>query len=190
IPGQGGVTATGSAPAALRIPAHRFVEDAMAAVPLNGIELVQIATSIGIDAPYAAATVAPGGGPGSFTWCPGDPACVAAGGLRSTDPPPGAGPRNGRVICRPGAHPLRGAMHLGLRRGGETSFLFQAAPFQPGHLPSRGSGSALRASVLGGLGSADAPSKRTIFLPRGFATQPTMPPVPFDVIRYPGPRVT
>src|SRR5215471_12120977 len=29
IPGAGGVTATGSAPATLRVPAHRFVEDAM-----------------------------------------------------------------------------------------------------------------------------------------------------------------
>src|SRR5215471_18760929 len=34
IPGQGGVTATGSGPATLRIPPHRFVEDAMALVPL------------------------------------------------------------------------------------------------------------------------------------------------------------
>src|SRR5262249_58450408 len=107
IPGQGGVTATGSAPAALRIPAHRFVEDAMAAVPLNGIELVQIATSIGIDAPYAAATVAPGGGPGSFTWCPGDPACVAAGGMPSTHPPHRAGPRHGRGVYPAGANRLR-----------------------------------------------------------------------------------
>src|SRR5262249_47984447 len=32
IPGSGGVTATGSAPATLRIPRHRFVEDAMALV--------------------------------------------------------------------------------------------------------------------------------------------------------------
>jgi hypothetical protein len=41
IPGHGGVSATGSASATLRIPAHRFVEDAMAVVPLNGVTLVQ-----------------------------------------------------------------------------------------------------------------------------------------------------
>src|SRR4029450_597995 len=84
ILGQGAVTATGSGPATLRIPPHRFVEDAMALVPLAGVTLVQITTNVGIDAPYAAATLAPGGGPGSFTWCPGDPDCVAGGGMRST----------------------------------------------------------------------------------------------------------
>jgi hypothetical protein len=47
IPGQGGVTATGSGPATLRIPPHRFVEDAMAGVPLNGVSLAQITTRVG-----------------------------------------------------------------------------------------------------------------------------------------------
>src|SRR5262249_27535728 len=65
IPGEGGVTATGSAPATLRIPAHRFVEDAMALVPFNGITLVQVTTNVGIDAPYGAATLAPGAGRGA-----------------------------------------------------------------------------------------------------------------------------
>src|SRR5262245_581355 len=36
IPGEGGVTATGSAPATLRVPPHRFVQDAMAVIPLPG----------------------------------------------------------------------------------------------------------------------------------------------------------
>src|SRR5262245_37471333 len=40
IPGQGGVTATGSAPATLRVPRHRFVEDGMALVPI-GSSLLQ-----------------------------------------------------------------------------------------------------------------------------------------------------
>ena len=60
IPGAGGVTATGSAPATLRIPRHRFVEDAMALIPLNGITLVQITTNFGLDGPFATASPAPG----------------------------------------------------------------------------------------------------------------------------------
>src|SRR5262249_6814370 len=110
IPGQGGVTAIGSAPATLRIPAHRFVEDAMFLTTLPGTRItVQLDTNSGVDAPYAAATLAGGGGPGSFTWCPGAPGCVAGGGMRSTDPPRGAG-RNGRVIYRAGANRFGGAM--------------------------------------------------------------------------------
>src|SRR4030095_6040729 len=95
-------------PAPLRTPQHRFVDDAMAVVPLQGIELVQITTNFGFDAPYASATLAAGLGPGSFTWCPGDPACVAGGGMRSTDPPQGAGARNGRVVYRVGANRFGG----------------------------------------------------------------------------------
>jgi hypothetical protein len=119
IPGQGGVTATGSAPATLRIPPHRFVDDAHALLGLLcGVTLVQVSTNFGVDAPYASATLAAGAGPGSFTWCPGDPGCAAGGGMRSTDPPQGAG-RNGRVIYRAGANQFGGAMQLGLRRGGD-----------------------------------------------------------------------
>jgi hypothetical protein len=47
IPGQGGVTATGSAPATLRIPPHRFVEDLMAGIPLQRFPIVQITTKGG-----------------------------------------------------------------------------------------------------------------------------------------------
>src|SRR5215468_3044223 len=57
--GGGEVTATGGAPAMLRVPAHRFVADAMAVLPLDGVTLVQISTNWGIDAPYAAASLAP-----------------------------------------------------------------------------------------------------------------------------------
>src|SRR5262249_22786617 len=59
IPGAGGVSATGSAPGTLRIPRHRFVEDVMALIPLDGITLVQISTNFGIDPPFAAAPPAP-----------------------------------------------------------------------------------------------------------------------------------
>lgn len=188
IPGAGGVTATGSVPATLRIPPHRFVEDAMASAVFD-VSIVQITTNFGVDAPFAPATLGPGGGPGSFTWCPGDPACVAGGGMRSTDPPQGAGARNGRVIYRAGANRFGGAMQLGLRRGGDTVGLFAEVPFRAYQNVFGGAGTTLRRSAVGGPGSADAPSLQTIFLPRGFATQPTMPPV-HDLIRYPGPKVT
>src|SRR4029453_3717978 len=95
IPGLGGVTATGGAPATLHIPAHRFVEDAMVRLNLLTGSGDWTTTNFGVDAPYAAATLAAEGGPGSFTWCPGDPACAVGGGMRSTDPPRGVGPRNG-----------------------------------------------------------------------------------------------
>ena len=51
--------------------------DVAAAIPLNGVTLAQITTEFGIRAPYLTATLAAGGGPGSFTWCPGDKNCVA-----------------------------------------------------------------------------------------------------------------
>jgi hypothetical protein len=66
----------------------------MVGIPFAGATRVEITTNSGIDAPYAAATLAPGGGPGSVTWCPGDPACVGGGGMPSPDPPQGAGARN------------------------------------------------------------------------------------------------
>jgi len=53
IPGAGGVIATGSAPATLRISPHRFVENAMALIPLNGITLVQITTKAIAFGPYS-----------------------------------------------------------------------------------------------------------------------------------------
>jgi hypothetical protein len=189
VPGEGGVTATGSAPATLRIPPHRFVQDAMAAVALNGITLVQLTTNVGVDGPHAAATLAPGLGPGSFTWCPTDPACVAGGGMFSTDPPFGMGSRPGRVIYRAGANRFGGAMQMGLRRGGVVSFVFDAAPFQVGHLVATGSGSALRALAPGGLGAADLPATEKVYLERGFVTQP-LTFMAGSLIVNPGPKLT
>src|SRR5262245_61777240 len=186
IPGQGGVTATGSAPATLRVPAHRFVEDAMTVLP-GGVDLEQIATSFGVDAPYAEAILSPGGGPGSFTWSPGDPACAAGGRLRSTDPP-NDGTRNGRIIYREGAHRFGGAMQLGLRRGGSTAAFFSLVPYRVGYNVFGGVGSGLRGPATGALGSADLPALRKLFLPRAFVTQPTMSPPPFRPIRHPRPE--
>src|SRR5262249_506780 len=109
IPGQGGVTAPGNAPPTLRTPRPPPAGRPMARARGWPETLVQVRTGWGLDAPYARATLAAGGGPGSFTWCPGDPACIAGGGMRSTDPPQGAG-RNGRVIYRAGANRFGGAM--------------------------------------------------------------------------------
>jgi hypothetical protein len=190
IPGAGGVTATGSAPATLRIAPHRFGTEPMFAVGLTS-SLVQITTSFGVDAPHAAATLAPGGGPGSFTWCPDDAACAALGGTRTADPPQGAGARNGRVVYRSGANQFGGAMQLGLRRGGSTGFVYGVLPYRVGYRRFGGAGITLRPRAEGGLGSADAPTAQTVFLPRGVVTQPTMlPATPFELVLYPGPKVT
>jgi len=56
----------------------------MVGIPFAGATRVEITTNSGIDAPYAAATLAPGGGPGSVTWCLGDPACVGGGGYAAS----------------------------------------------------------------------------------------------------------
>src|SRR5262245_3308009 len=77
IPGAGVVTALGSGPATLRVRPNLFSEDARALIGLAGIDLGQITTHVGIRAPFATATLAAAAGPGSFTWCPQDPACVA-----------------------------------------------------------------------------------------------------------------
>jgi len=110
--------------------------------------------------------------------------------MRSTDPPRGAGPRNGRVIYRAGANRFGGAMQLGLRRGGSTAVYFNFAPVQFLHPPFWGTATTLRRYAVGGLGSADAPSVQTVFLPRAFVTQPTMAPPPLGPILYPGPKLT
>jgi len=187
VPGNGAVTATGSSPASLKIRKHRFVEDVAAVVPLDGVTLVQITTNFGVDAPYQTKTLAAGGGPGSFTWCPGNPACVAGGGMRSTDPPNG-GTRNGRLIYAKGVNQFGGVMQMGLKRGGDNVFLFNNAPFQAGH-NIFGSAPGTR-NLAPGKGSADNPATEMVFLRRGNVTQPTMAPAPFNVISYPGPKLT
>src|SRR5262249_30964799 len=87
IPGGGVVTAPGRGPATLRVRRNLLSEDAGWALYLNGFTFGQISTQVGIRAPYATATLVAGGGPGSFTWCPQDPGCVAGAGMLMTDPP-------------------------------------------------------------------------------------------------------
>ena len=193
IPGLGGVTATGSAPATLRVPAHRFVQDAMAAVPFSGVAVVQLTTNFGVDAPYAPATLAKSGGPGSFTWCPGDALCLdGPGTMLASDPPQGIGGRNGRVIYRAGANRFGGVMQIGLRRGGVLSRRFQpgaAVPVWVEHGTWGGAGSTLRAGPVGGLGAADDPEQRIDQPPQDFVTQP-LTFMAGQLIAQPGPKLT
>jgi hypothetical protein len=189
IPGLGGVTAIGSARATLRVPPHRFVQDAFAAIPLSS-GLVQVTTNFGVDAPFAAATLAPLGGPGSFTWCPGDALCAdGAGTMLGSEPPQGMGSRNGRVIYRAGANRFGGAMQIGLRRGGSNSFVFASFPaLRVAHLTFGGQGTTLRTLPNGALGSADAPAVQVFQHGPGIVTQPLT--FMNGLIVNPGPRVT
>ncbi len=125
IPGAGIVTATGSAPQALEIPRHRFVMNGGAAVPLYGITVVQITTMLVIDAPHETAMLWQGGGPGSFTWCPSDPACTDPLG---PDPPPGGLGTNGRIVYRAGANQFGGTIQLGLSGSGSLTLVHQGFP--------------------------------------------------------------
>ncbi len=183
IPGSGVVTATGSAPATLMVPRHRFQTSPVLGVNLCGVELVQITTMFVVDAPYQAATLRPGDGPGSFTWCPN-----ATLGCPATGPPNG-GDRNGRVIYRAGANRFGGTMQMGLAGGGINSFVFNAIPFQVGNVYFGGSGPTPHAPAVG-HGTAADPGTRMNYLPPGVVTQPTMAPTCFELILYPGPKVT
>ena len=192
IPGSGGVTAGGSAPASLMLPKHRFVEAVMAAVPLNGVTLAQITTNFGIDAPFQAITLAMNGGPGSFTWCVADPACVAKAppAKRATDPPQGAAgtQNNGRIIYKKGANRFGGTMQMGLLRGGVNSAIRQPAPAQIQHVFFGGAGSTVR-NLAPGKGSADVPATEMVYLAAGFVSQP-ITYTPGKLIKKAGPKVT
>jgi hypothetical protein len=192
VPGLGGVTAQGTSPASIMVPMHRFVQDVMAAVPLSGINLIQITTNFGVDAPYNAGTLAAGNGPGSFTWCPGDAACTGVGWPNplATDPPQGAG-RNGRMIYAAGPNQYGGVIQMGLARGGIVSVPFgTGSPMRVGHVKFGGAGNTLRNLAPGGLGSPDNPATEMVYLAAGFVTQPTMFPPMGQLILNPGPKVT
>jgi len=174
--GMGGVTATGSGPATLRVPRHRFGGEFTARVALQGPTLVQITTRITPDGPVATATLAPGEGPGSFTWCPGDPDCTAGG------PPQGAGSRNGRVIYRAGANQFGGVMQMLLAGRGVTSFRYATSPvFMVGH-----SFFFYQAGTQHTGGSYAIASMH--YDPRGIVTIPLVPPTINGFVIYPGPQ--
>jgi len=184
VPGLGGVTATGSAPATLVVPRHRFGGTFSTLLPLRGVTFVQLTTMFDADGPAAPATLAPGGGPGSFTWCVGDPGCVD---LPGTQDPPGLY-GIGRVIYRSGSNQFGGVMQMLLRGGGTTSAVFQfSPPFQAGHV--YGGVTSVRDAGIQHTGGPYANAVLDYF-PRGFATQPLVPPTLSGLITAPGPKVT
>jgi len=181
IAGAGPVTATGSGPATLRVPPHRFQTSPEAVYLPSNTFLLQITTMLVVDAPVETATLQPGGGPGSFEWCPNDTlGCPVTG-------PPNGGSRNGRVIYRAGANRFGGAMQLGLAGGGVVSFAFNASPLQVGHAHNIAYGPTHRARAVG-RGTPANPSIRTVYLPPFVVTQPTMFAPPIGL--YAGPMLT
>ncbi len=184
IAGSGLASATGSAPATLRVPAHGFRSSAFAAAPFCGAAtLVQLTTMFIFDGPHETARLVAGGGPGSFQWCPNDVlGCPVTG-------PPSGGARNGRVIYVAGANQFGGAMQIGLGGGGIQSRVFHFVPYQIGHFYFGGTGPTPRASAVG-RGSPEDPSTRMRYVPPGVVTQPTMVPTSCILAPFPGPKLT
>jgi len=193
VPGGGGVSAMGSAPATVTLPMNRFVGDFMAGLPLAGVGLAQITTNFGVDAPYQAVNLQKSAGPGAFTWCPTDPLCLdKAGTMRTSDPPQGSGTRNGRLIYKAGANQFGGVMQMGLLRGGVNSRIrakLGPVTYQVQHVFFGGGPGGLRNLAPGGLGSADNPATEMVYLKAGFATQPLSWAMG-KMITQPGPKVT
>jgi hypothetical protein len=160
---SGVVTATGSAPAVLRIPRSHWKRDHGALIPVHpggGFGPLQITTMLAVDASYATATLMAGAGPGSFTWCPANPACTIGG------PIPGGQPAadNGRVVYAAGANQFGGTMRLGLAGGGFAAIRINFVPLRVAHFPFWGVGTTLRAWATGSGGN-DAPQTQLVTLP-------------------------
>jgi len=183
IPGFGGVTATGMTPATLMVPQHRFQMNPAAAVPLAGVTLVQITTMFTVDAPFAMASLMAGGGPGAFAWCPNSTLSCPVTGL------PNGGTRNGRIIYSAGANQFGGTMQMGLGNGGINSFLFNAVPFQVGHVYFGGTGTTIR-NLAPGRGTPANPWTEMVYLVPGVVTIPVIPPTPNGLVLFPGPKLT
>jgi len=184
VPGAGLVSGpAGGMGASLMVPQHRFLLNPAAAVPLQGVTLVQITTMFVMDAPYQTATLMAGGGPGAFTWCPN-----AVVGCPVTGPPNG-GVRNGRVIYSAGANQFGGTMQFGFSNGGINSFLFNAIPFQVGHVYFGGTGTTVRKNAVG-IGTPANPGTEMVYLVPGVVTQPVVPPTSNGLVFYPGPKLT
>jgi len=188
VPGRGAVTVTGRSPATLRVPSGRFGGAFSAATALDATVLLQITTALTPMGPAIAASLAPGSGPGSFTWCPGDPACVAGGGMLSTDPPQGAGTRPGRIIYRAGANRFGGVMQMLLAGHLGIAFGVGSGQSLPSSLVLVGS------AMLTGLHPTGGPySAMATWSPQAgyaIATRPLVPPAPGGFVTAPGPKAT
>jgi hypothetical protein len=187
---HGVVTTTGAAPQTLMIPKGHWNQQQKAVIPLSGVNLVQITSMFSVDAPYSTATFMAGGGPGSFTWCPLNAACTVGSALMTAAPTMTmtAG-RNSRIVYTAGPNQYGGTMQMGVRFGGLVSVPILAVPFWVGHAIFGGSGTTLRKLAVG-AGAADAPQNETVYLARGYVTNPTMVPPMGSLILFPGPFVT
>jgi hypothetical protein len=186
VVGLGGVDgATGGPGANLAVPKHRFVGNHKAVLPLTGTMLVQITSSFGIDGPFQTAMLAAGGGPGTVTWCPSNPACATTG------LPPGPIGNNGRVIYNsPGAQ-FGGTMQMGLSRGGIVAVKGGLIPAGLiGHVKFGGSGTTLRQLAVGGpQKGVNTPATEFVKLKAGVLTLPGSFPSSGMLIYLPGPVV-
>lgn len=182
VSGMGRVHATGSSPATLVVPRHRFGGDYSVMLGIGGF-VVQVTTMLVADGPAQTAQLAPGGGPGSFTWCWGDPACVD---LPGTGDPPGPNGR-GLVIYRSGANQFGGVMQMLLQGQGSLSVQLSTTPFRVGHYQRPPT-----AAIDSGIQHTGGPYANAAldYLPRAFATQPLAPPTPNGLITAPGPPLT
>jgi len=181
--GSGVVTASGG-PTTLMIPQDIFLSSPMAVLPLLSPN-VQITTMFQVDAPFAAASLMKGGGPGAFTWCPANPLCLKAQALSAITPPNGRG--RARVIYVGGGNQFGGTIQIGLRNGCLVSSWYGVGNTRVQHAIFGGAGTTLRKLAPGG-GMADVPATELVFLQPAYITQPTMAPAP--LITYPGPFVT
>ena len=188
IIGLGGVDANVVAgPDPLKVPKHRFVGNHSKVLPLIGTMLVQITTMFVIDAPFNTANLAAGAGPGNLTWCPSNPACVAAG------LPPGTGGNNGRVIYSEdgaGFPQYGGTMQMGLGSGGLVT-VKAIGPGVVGHVKFGGGGPTLRNLAVGGMqAGTNTPATEFVKLAAGVITAPIGGiPASGMLVTMPGPIV-
>jgi len=126
------------------------------------------------------ATLAPNGGPGSFTWCPGDPACVDLPGTLDR-------PGRGRIVYRAGANRFGGVMQMLLQGRGSVSIAWQYSPFQALHVHRTPT-----STLDSGIQHTGGPYATVVrdYLPRGFVTQPLVAPTANGLITAPGPKLT
>ena len=179
--GGGVVTASGGT-TTLMVPQGVFKSLPTAALPLQGVTLVQITSMFSVDAPFSAASLMKAGGPGAFTWCPTNPVCTKNQGLN------GIGRGNARVIYKGGGNQFGGTMQIGLRQGGINSALFNATPFQVSHFQF-GAAATLRELAPGG-GAKDVPASEMVYLGVGVVTQPFNVPTANGLISQQGPFLT
>lgn len=180
------VTAMTGSGLAITIPKYQFGGVYTGQIPLKGLTIVQITSNFSANGPFTTAMLKKGGGPGGFTWCPGDPLCMKAGGSTVTDPPKGTGTRNGRIIYTAGKNKFGGVIQMLLKKGGINSFLFNTSPaFQVGHVKF-GAGATIQAQVTGGAYA----NMNMVLLKYGVITTPMIVPTPNALVTSPGGKRT